>query len=199
MSAERFSRRDFFQKAGRFSAGVIVGITSAEATVPVSCAMGESISRATGYSVDSAGYREHLDTLCAGERDKDECQRGILSSKSYQSESIVTSPSLEELLFRATPSLAVSFDSKTPIGDLLVGSGDLTMSRRELIVGGISSVFFGLVHNFKKSGIDTKTIPAPQMVVGMFFWYLQRKLGFFSNTLAHMAFNFKVTRMLLNS
>lgn len=199
MSAERFSRRDFFQKAGRFSVGVSVGIISAEATVPVATAMIEPISRATGYSVDNAWFREHLDTLCAEERDKGECQREILNSRSYQSETIIISPSFEELVFRAIPSLAVSFDSRTPIGDLLVGSGDLMMSRRELIVGGISSVFFGLAHNLKKSGIDTKTIPAPQMVLGMFFWYLQRKLGFFSNTLAHMAVNFKVIRMLLSS
>lgn len=95
------------------------------------------------------------------------------------------------MAFRAIPAELVSLrDGTSPAKDLAVGDGKLAMSRRELIVGGISAIAYGAYHNVSigKDRIDfnTQNIPASPTVQGFGLWYLQRKFGVASNLFANM-------------
>lgn len=101
----------------------------------------------------------------------------------------------EEIQLRAVPSATLSMyeGREEPHVDLFIGTEGAKMNKHELIVGIITSILFGYLHNITPSGFDKKVISAPQILWGMTFWYLQRKFGFASNSLAHILYNHRVT------
>ena len=111
---------------------------------------------------------------------------------------VSATPILEEVAFRAFPSGVLTAIEKdaNPLPEVLMGTRDFKTTRREFIVGAISSLVFGATHNitnkksingfsYKDLGFDAKRIPISQTLDGMMYWYLQRKLGIFSNIFAH--------------
>lgn len=102
---------------------------------------------------------------------------------------IVRAPITEELVFRTAPSVAMDVvspknphtqDNVYPI---------LQLSRREIMVGVLSSLAFGAAHNLVARPVDYRTIPAFQTVAGFVFWRTQRVHGTISAMVAHAYVN----------
>ncbi len=108
----------------------------------------------------------------------------------------LTAPVVEEVFFRAMPSAFLDeLESENDptvagtLGDMIIGTEGKGLSRRELIVGGLSSFAFGIAHNDTSNGFNTNFIPVPQMIFGMSMWWLQRRFGMLSNITAHISRN----------
>jgi hypothetical protein len=93
--------------------------------------------------------------------------------------SIINTPFLEEFAFRLVPSL---------LADKYLGEG-----MHFFKVGVPVSLLFGYLHNFDMSEVkwDTKHIPLPQILGGIFLWYLMRKTkgGITHAVLSHSMMN----------
>lgn len=121
--------------------------------------------------------------------------------------SLVRAPILEEVNFRAVPSFGLSLWErrtsvdlksylKDSLNDVLTGNkNSFKLTRRELLVGTVTSLLFGALHNITSKGFDTQAIPASQIVGGFGLWWLQRKFGILSNITAHSVSNF-ITNLL---
>lgn len=188
---ERYvSRRELFAVAKRIS----VGIAVAEASIPVLDGFSSVVQSTTGVDTGNASSTERKKNACREAQDPHRCVTDYQYSTTEQLQGIVVAPILEESQFRALPSFVLDLADKTIEGDrpeqaiknVFMGTRGKSLSRRELIVGGVSSVIFGSVHNITDKGFDSHTLPAYQTAAGMIFWYLQRKLGVVSNTVAHM-------------
>lgn len=81
---------------------------------------------------------------------------------------VVVAPIIEEMMFRAFP--------RAVFGDNWVN-------------GIASSLIFAGLHMENSEGIDVRKIPAPQLVAGIFFWYLMRERGISHSVISHMAHN----------
>jgi len=87
-----------------------------------------------------------------------------------------------------------SNDLETALRHVFLGTGlesGAGLTRRELLIGGLSSLFFGAAHNLTSSGFDTQTIPASQIYGGGVYWYFQRKFGIAANLTAHIYNNLR--------
>lgn len=169
-SGQRLGRRTVL----KIGAAALVGATYEYLATPIKRRVDRDVTDITGHP--SGDPREPLDQ--------------------QNPQDLVVQSVSEEVVFRAIPANLVSLrDGTSPIKDIAVGDGKLGMSRRELIVGGLSALAYGAYHNISmgKNRIDvnTKNIPASPAVQGVGLWYLQRKLGFVSNLAANMLQKFK--------
>jgi hypothetical protein len=189
------SRRNFITQSVRAVVGVGLGATLGEkALVPLSIAVNETTRTITGNSVGNAGYVQLVKENCPNEINTTKCVREYVNSIPVKVSTVIMSPFIEETLFRSLPSLVASILEKreNPIADVISGTGNPLLSRREWLFGSGMAVFFGLSHNQTETGFDTKTIPASQTLMGIIFWYLQRMFGVGSNLAAHIALNYKI-------
>jgi hypothetical protein len=185
--------------------------------LPVGYAVGEvlpEVGKATDAVTDSAG----IQTGNPGLQDLVKKMTGNQSSDAKIPESLrpmvgFQGPIAEELAFRALPSAGITIfeerraargEEKIPltrdqrvdialktVNDVMVGTSGYKLSRREMIVGAISTAFFGATHNITPNGIDTKSVPAFQAVAGGILWYVNRKFGLVASSIAHMTNNLK--------
>ena len=63
------------------------------------------------------------------------------------------------------------------------------LSRREAVVGAISTAIFGYIHNGHGTSFDFGRVPVSQTIGGGIMWLLQRRLGIASNISMHAAWN----------
>jgi hypothetical protein len=117
-------------------------------------------------------------------------------------------PVLEEVVYRGLPSFIMDGGFKSngqkdtdrsdiPLRNTLTGTRSIgSLSRKEMIAGGVSSLAFGFFHNITKKGIDTRTVPAQQIGFGSLLWCLQRRFGLGSNLVAHAAYNARATKLI---
>lgn len=187
MSDKEMSRRSFLYAAGALAAGLAAGGLAHQLAQPVN----DAVEEATGHPTGNANLQEALRDNCADGADVQICVEEQQKSLPYKVITRVLGPLLEEGVFRALPSAILSTlqGSREVEAEVKFGTGGVGMNRDELLVGGTSAVVFAAYHNLTPSGVDTTTIPASQLADGMIYWYLQRKLGFASNTLAHAVFN----------
>lgn len=186
---KEINRREFLRFATTITAGAAVG----EFLPPVKEQVDEIVEEATGHPTGNAGFREEIAERCQNSENAQKCRENYEFPPADKVMGIVTGPITEEIYYRALPSAVLSKfeDTDHLFADILSGTGRLTMSRRELLFGAISSLVFGLTHNITNKGFDTKTIPASLTLSGAVYWYLQRKFGVVANTLAHIWNNFK--------
>lgn len=182
------SRRDFIKAA----LGVPIGVATGVALCPVADFTNRKTEEFTSHPSGNAIVMEKVQTACANDKDPAACERNYNFSLSDKILSTVVAPIEEEFIFRAVPSLLIDVTSPNEqpgFETLIHGTEHMKVTRKELIVGAISSLMFGAVHNLTEKGVDTKTIPASQTVTGFVFWALQRRLGIASNIAAHSAIN----------
>lgn len=190
MSEVGYSRRNFL----KIALAVPIGIAAAHALVPASIEVNETVSEATGHPTGNAGIREIVETTCQDQKDPSDCYENYEVPRDLKIMGTFIAPVTEEMTYRALPSMLL--DERWDSGDqdaldtLKQGTDYMLPTRQELLVGAISSLIFGLMHNLTNTGIDTKTIPASQVVGGFGFWALQRRLGLASNISAHMTMNY---------
>jgi hypothetical protein len=164
-SSAGMSRRNVL----RGLAGVPIGLAVGAASLPASEAIKSEVEDDTGHQAGSA--------------------------QPLASDTFVTTvaPIAEELSFRAAPSVLVDVLEGSTVSDALDktvhGAGGISVGRRELIGGLVTSVLFASAHNITDKGIDVKTIPASQFVDGVAYWSLQRRWGFLTNLAAHSMHN----------
>lgn len=180
---KEISRRNFLRLATTVGIGAAVGI----AEIPASLAVNNITEELTGHLTGNSDMTQKVQEECATQ----DCSQGIPFTAREQLRAIVVGPIEEEFVLRAMPSIIVSNSEKSlhPIKDVLEGTGGVRLSRRELLGGLMSSVLFGIAHNFTDTGFNTQRIPASQFLGGFVLWYLQRKRGFLGNVSAHMTFN----------
>ncbi len=190
MTEKLLSRGEFFRAAIGVGLGAALG---EKALVPLSLAVNEATRTITGSTAGNAGYVQLVKENCPNENDEIKCVREYVNSTPVKVSTVVVSPFMEEAMFRALPSMVASIleKSEDPISDIISGTGNPLLSRREWLFGTAVSVIFGISHNQTKTGFDTKTIPASQTLMGIIFWYLQRVFGVGSNLAAHIALNHK--------
>lgn len=157
---------------------------------------GKIVTKATGYQTDNAGARELVEERCADSASVQECHQNVRFPTHARIEATTVVPIYEEAFFRSLPSagLSAAVNRDSPIRDAIFGTGDLGVTKGELLVGAGTTVMFAAAHNVTKKGFDTKTIPAEVSLFGMVIWYIQRKFGIVASTVGHAWFNFKVMR-----
>lgn len=192
MNERRISRRDLITKTGK---AAVAGIVGAELMIPIAISVGSAVEKITHAETGNASYRKKLEDRCrtieqTSPNDVVKCADEFtnFSAIDYGNACIIA-PLLEEGVFRQFPSFVLNTEDQ--INNQNSRSDNLGLSRRELIAGVASSLVFGAVHNITGDGVDIKTIPAHQATVGMGFWYLQRKIGFLSNTISHSYLNLR--------
>lgn len=173
-------RRKFLKLSGSVAAGILTGEFTTFTRNPINKFTEESTGRPAG----NASINQHIEESCKNADIPEDCIENYEYSNDEKFGFVMAAPTVEEFLFRFAPSSLLS-ETEAP------NNQSLGMTRRELIVGATSSLAFGVYHNFTTKGLDTKTIPASQTFSGMIYWYLQRKLGFASNTVAHLWNNFR--------
>lgn len=178
-------RRNFLKLGLSAAVGLGTGVFLPVALI----ASVEGAEKLSGHPVGNAGIRAIIEDECENAPDKEKCIRDYKYPDSERISATIIAPLIEEGAFRAFPSFILSETEGEDNSDGLIRGG-LSMTRREIAFGVISSLLFGATHNFTRKGFDTNVIPAPQITAGFVFWYLQRKFGFVSNTIAHSATNF---------
>lgn len=187
---KEIDRRAFLKLGISCAAGVVAGEFMSFVKRPVEKAAEEI----TGHPAGNARLNQKIENDCRNNEDPQVCAQNYKFTPSDKVRSILLNPIIEEVVNRAFPSLILSSVEKRkyPVYDVMLGTEGTRLTRREIIVGAISSVVFGALHNVGEKSIDTKTIPIFQTAGGMGLWYLQRKFGVVSNTLAHIWVNFRV-------
>jgi hypothetical protein len=183
------SRRSFLKLVGGACTGAVVGSITPEAALKVDSAVHE----VTGIRSGNANAHAMLDK-CA-DSGRSDCNEPQLTPQLELNATIIA-PVVEEAMFRAVPSFKVSVNDKSrdPFADWVFGSGESSFTRRSVLAGTASSLLFGLYHNITVKGVDLKTIPASQAIVGGVLWCLQRRFGIAANTIAHMSHNYTALR-----
>lgn len=191
MSAE-INRRHFLKLGVTLAAGLASGAL----LLPVSSSVTSEVEKLSGKPTGNASVKVSAKTKCEDAEDEKKCIDEYAHSNELKFVAVVEAPLVEEAINRAAPSLLLSKweGAKDPIEDTLRGTGGFTMTRREIVSGIATSLFFGGVHNITDKGFDTNTIPASQTVGGFSFWYLQRKFGIMANMTAHAFHNFLALR-----
>lgn len=186
---KEIDRRTFI----KFGVSAVVGVVVEGLVNPIKPQINNFTERVTGLSAGNASLHQQIEDDCKNSPNPQECIENYEFSLPMKAYGIVVAPIQEEIVYRGMPSYFVSDKEgrQDPVSDILLGTGGIGMTRRELLFGGISSVIFGAVHNVTNKGIDLKTIPASQTFGGAIYWYLQRKLGIFANIFAHMTNNIK--------
>lgn len=180
--------------------GASVGAAAGVATQYGFENLGEEITERTGIPTGNAGLRQQLTEQCPPEKtaNPNACADEFMHDPVMVRRSVIVGPAAEELAFRAAPSLFMDVllikptdpDTLQPIRNLVSGTGNLRMSRREAVVGMVTSLMFAAMHNVTRDGtVDAKTVPLQQFLLGGVLWYLQRTAGVSSNTVAHVVYN----------
>lgn len=192
----QISRRRLF----KLGAGIALGALSAKISVDAMPFEAQATQAIAGRPMGNAGTAEDLKKECGERLDNPEyqkCEFQAITSDDRQWRNCIESPMLEEITCRVIPSAVTSvLEGRTGqlIPELILGTGKLGLSRRETIVGFISSVLFASLHNITEKGFSTSVIPVSPFIGGVAYWYLQRKFGLCSNVMAHMAHNAYWTR-----
>lgn len=177
----------------KFGSKALMGGVAGSIFYPVAQKARQEVEKQTGRSMSNANMRANIEAQCKDRDDLEQCAKEYVYSPTTLGNSIVVAPIIEELTYRGLPSLHYMGDESGGMNTLINGTGGLTLSRREVLLGIASSTVFGLMHNITQTkdglGIDTKTIPVSQSVAGLGYWYLQRKLGIAANIAAHMIYN----------
>jgi hypothetical protein len=191
------SRRKFLKFSGRVTAGIITG----EVLYPVGIRINKTVENLSGQPSGNAQALRNirkLEQLCQAEEKPIKCIDDTIERSKNDPDikfsTTVLSPIIEETLFRAGPSLLLDkFERDQALRGKykIEQKKKIGLNRRELTVGAVTSLLFGGGHNFTSEGFDTEVIPASQTLIGMGLWYLQRKFGFVSCTLAHALHNRK--------
>lgn len=189
---EDISRRQFITFLATGTAGMIAGALG----IPIEIAATEEVKKQYKVEVGNASVKNAIVNGCKTKnnntKDFNDCITEYKPTADEIFASVAVAPITEEITFRALPSALVSIkDNDDPLKIVINGKrdGGLGLTRREIIVGVISTMIFGAMHNITGNGFDTKTIPVPQMIVGAINWYLQRKLGIVSSICSHMTSN----------
>jgi hypothetical protein len=193
MDTESFSRRSFLRTA----AGVPIGAVAAVGLELIDEPFTEAVASVTHHPVGNAAIYEQVNEACppASEQQPDDCLTQYIKRK--QIDTVIKAPLVEELLFRIGPSAAADWaagDGDEAVANIVRGTENFAFTRRDLVMGIVSTIAFGATHNITDKGFDTNTIPANQLLGGAILWCLQRKFGFLSNTTAHAAYNYFVMK-----
>lgn len=185
-------RRSFLKLA----LGVGAGVAVTELRRPLVNKAVPLFEKATGLETGNASMQEvyeEMATQCQDKTDPRACLEEMVGSAEQMRTNVIVAPITEELMFRGVPSMLVSEleGSKEAPKEFLFGTPGIGLTRRELLVGTIASLFFGAVHNFTSEGFSTRVVPITQTTGGMIYWYLQRKFGILSNIAAHSWNNFR--------
>lgn len=191
--SESFSRRDLLKKIGK-AAGI--GSVATIIEFPASVGLHASVERYTDAQSGNARIRESIKKKHAKAEDPETTYNNYTFSNREKVEVIAVSPPLEEFIFRGLPSAFCGHTADDGGKHLITGTGGFSLSRREFIYGTVTSLAFGAVHNLTDNGFDTDTIPAPQLLGGMWYWYLQRKFGIAANIAAHTSNNAAVVTVV---
>lgn len=184
-----YSRRD----ALRLIAGGIIGY---QLTPIIGAEIDRAVENYTDYNAGNAGVEQFVDKHCKGAKNPEDCIEEVSIRLGYTA--VFQAPLIEEGIFRAVPSAVTSISegkgAEASLREVINGTEiQAEMTRREMLVGVISSILFARIHNRLPNGeIADDYIPAGHASVGFVLWVLQRKLGFMSNTIAHSAHNYRV-------
>lgn len=188
----RSTRRQFLSSFAGAAAGAALAATALPEALHITA---DASSRLTNKPAGNASAGERINESCPDvdtDQEAAQCYLEFFESPSTFIGDCVVAPVVEETGFRGIPSLLM--DRKLPddeaLNHLVFGTEKLRFSRRELLVGAISSLLFGAAHNVSPKGINTEVLPTPQVVSGMYYWGLARKFGLPSSMLAHGALNY---------
>lgn len=184
MTERYLSRREALKVFG----AVAIGLVTGESFVHTGKIVNQTVADVTGVQTGNAYILERTQDACSTVDASDPCVQTYAATPSIKAMDVVVKPPLEELAARALPSMVVSKeeDSETAVRDVLFGTWRLGFTRREFIWGAVSTLMFGLVHNIGDHSVALNIIPAAQLAAGFQLWVLQRKFGYFANTIAHM-------------
>lgn len=159
----------------------------------------EKTYEATGRPIGNASEAEKLGATCGGQTEDKaiaQCYLDQIDTGSYFAFTSVVAPISEEITFRGLTSKIVDrgLPDKEVGRNIVLGTDHLGFSRRELIAGAVSSVLFGFAHNITNSGLNTQTLPTPQIICGAYFWGIARKFGLPASMAAHGMLNLGNTR-----
>jgi hypothetical protein len=177
--SETLTRREFVTK---IAAGTASGIISGFVIPPLGEFVDKTFEDTTHISTKNAFAQTDLQENCPQSDPQAQlnCAKSYYTSTEFEIDGVIKAPLIEESLSRLVPSTIIGQNDNEK---------NLKLSRRELIVGVITSLFFGFSHNYTGKKIDMNSVPAAQITGGGILWYLQRKFGFGSNMLAHMIIN----------
>lgn len=156
--------------------GAGVGIVTGIGMWPIKIVANRFVETNTNFKAGNYNVRDEREESCKDVEDRENCYIKYIEDRKF--DMVVTVPILEESFFRYLPSKLIGESEKS-----------IFLSRKELIVGGLSSLIFGGAHNLSNKR-TFEIIPASQIIGGIGYWYLQRKVGFISNTFAHMTNNY---------
>lgn len=191
-------RREFL----RISTGAVAGVVTGTVLLPLNISLSETIQQTTGRRTGNVGLVDILEEHCKSQNySEEECFKEVKQIVEDQKLLFtLVGPTVEEVAFRAMPSLALSLanQEENPLSTTISGTGGLLLTRRELGVGLVSSILFAGIHSVTPRGFDTEASLIPGIISGSAFWYLQRKFGFLANTLAHITNNYIAVQLLRN-
>lgn len=194
-AARAVDRRSFVRSALGVGVGASLGLFI---TPPVAEFVNDGVSDLTGISTGNASWDQMVKDECAEKHDPGRCETEFEPTLGIEISTQIEAPVMEELLFRGLPSLildaATDDYSNDPLKVIVGGTEPFRFSRKEAVVGAVSSIVFGAAHNLTSKGIDTNTIPASQIVDGFLYWCLMRRFGIASSMASHAAFNFRSLR-----
>lgn len=179
------SRRDFLRLVPRVAAGVAIGV----AQFPVGAVIDAAVETTTGHPTDRSSKTAGPEATCEDSRTEEACPSITGFSNAEKFQMIVKDPIVEELTFRGLPSALVGETDSGHDDYLIFGTRRLVPTRREALVGLLSSVGFALRHNIREDGVDTNTIPSSQFVGGIFLWGTARSLGLPTSIALHATHN----------
>ena len=190
------SRRGFLGTA--FRAAVGAGVACLE--LPLAYALVVGTEKITHHPAGNASMQDESEKQCLKKKTREKCSQDVILTSKEKFEMVVTGPFIEEGMFRAFPSSLIDASNESDIevddrNPTIYGTGGFSFTRKELVVGGVSSVLFGAAHNITRSGFDTNNIPISQTMGGCILWALQRKMGFAANYAEHSTFNFLVLKL----
>lgn len=192
MNTPEANRRTFLRLG--VAATAVAG--TGELLPPIQNEFGKIVTKATGYRTGNAGSWKLVEERCVDSASFQECHQSFRFPIQVRILATTVGPISEETIFRFLPSagLSAAVNRDSPIRDAIFGTGDLGVTKGELLAGAGTTVMYAATHNFTKKGFDTRTIPAEQSLFGMVIWYIQRKFGIVASTVGHAWFNFKVMR-----
>ncbi len=179
------SRRRFL-KLGKDGA---VGTAIGGAMIPTAASIRVVGSQLTDRHIGNRSARSYADSQCAG-GDEAACSGVPEFSRRDMFRLGVTTPIKEELIFRLIPSKLLDYyDRYVDQRQSNLSESEKFLTRKELLVGGLSTVAFGYIHNFDRNGFNPDSIPAQQFAFGAVAWVIQRKRGFASAVSSHVTLN----------